>query len=150
MAAMSYRVKVTREHGQWIADVGGVEGAQTYAGSLPSLDVAVREVIALVEDLPHGVEPTLELQWDYSGVSDSVQAAAEVGALRVEAEAQARALSTRTREQIGVLAAERYSVRDIARLLGISPGRVSQLQSSSMPREGAVVLGSGTAHLDAS
>jgi DNA-binding CsgD family transcriptional regulator len=150
MAAMSYSVKVTREHGQWIADVVDVDGAHTYAGNLPSLDAAVREVIALVQDLPDDAEATLELDWDYSGASDTVRAAAAVGVLRAQADAHAHALAERTREQIALLAAERHSVRDIARLLGISPGRVSQLQSSTTSREAAETETSRRSHRDAS
>ncbi|RUR03012.1 helix-turn-helix domain-containing protein [Labedella endophytica] len=150
MAAMSYSVKVTREHGQWIADVVDLDGAHTYAGNLPSLDAAVREVIALVENLPDGTEPALELDWDYSGASDAVRTAAAVGALRAEADVHARALAERTREQIVLLAAERHSVRDIARLLGISPGRVSQLQSSSASRDAVEAEASRRPHRDAS
>jgi predicted RNase H-like HicB family nuclease len=48
MAAMSdraYRVVVTREDSHWLADVPELQGAHTYARSLPTLDQAVREVI---------------------------------------------------------------------------------------------------------
>jgi predicted RNase H-like HicB family nuclease len=43
----AYRVVVTREDGRWLADVPGLEGAHTYARSLPALDQAVREVVVL-------------------------------------------------------------------------------------------------------
>ena len=58
MAAMSgdmYRVVVTREDGHWLADVPSLEGAHTYARSLPTLDQAVREVVVLAADLPDEV-----------------------------------------------------------------------------------------------
>jgi hypothetical protein len=45
--------------------VPDVPGAHTWAKNLPGLDRAVREVIALVEDLPDGAEPNLHLTYDY-------------------------------------------------------------------------------------
>jgi hypothetical protein len=68
MAAMNrhaYRVVVTREDGQWLADVPELRGAHTYARSLPSLDQAVREVVVLAADLPDEVMPDLMLDYDY-------------------------------------------------------------------------------------
>ena len=61
MAAMSgdtYRVVVTREDGHWLADVPSLEGAHTYARSLPTLDQAVREVVVLAADLPDEAMPS--------------------------------------------------------------------------------------------
>jgi len=40
MSGGTYRVVITREDGQWLADVPSLEGAHTYAGSLPALDHA--------------------------------------------------------------------------------------------------------------
>jgi len=65
---MSYRTVVTREGHLWLADVPALAGAHTYAGNLLALDEAVREVIALVEDLPDGAESTLELDWDFTAL----------------------------------------------------------------------------------
>jgi len=45
MAAVSrraFRVVVTREDDQWLADMPDLPGAHTYARSLPSLDQAFR------------------------------------------------------------------------------------------------------------
>ena len=51
MSEQGYRVVVTREDGSWLADVPGLEGAHTYARSLPALDRAVREVVVLAAGL---------------------------------------------------------------------------------------------------
>ena len=61
MSERIYRVVVTREGDAWLADVPDVPGAHTWARNLLGLDGAVREVIALVEDLPDGAEPNLRL-----------------------------------------------------------------------------------------
>src|SRR5260370_7544923 len=61
----AYEVIVTREDDHWLADVPGLQGAHTYARSLPALDQAVREVGVLAADLPDGAMPGLVLDYDY-------------------------------------------------------------------------------------
>ena len=58
-----YRVVVTREDSDWLADVPELSGAHTHARNLPSLDRAVRGVIVLAADLPD--EAMLGLMIDY-------------------------------------------------------------------------------------
>jgi hypothetical protein len=53
----TYRVIITREDGLWLADVPSLQGAHTYARSLPALDQAVREVVVLAADLPDDAMP---------------------------------------------------------------------------------------------
>src|SRR6266851_9068683 len=68
MAAMSdhaYRVVITQDDSHWLADVPELQGAHTYAPSLPTLDQAVREVIVLAADLPDEAMPDLVLDYDY-------------------------------------------------------------------------------------
>ena len=131
MAAMSgdtYRVVVTREDGQWLADVPSLEGAHTYARSLPTLDQAVREVVVLAADLPDEAMPVLVLDYEYHTGDASLDATAqEVRQLRREADKLAAAAATRTGRAAAELVARGLSVRDVAALLGISPQRVSQL-----------------------
>ena len=131
MAAMSgdtYRVVVTREDGQWLADVPSLEGAHTYARSLPTLDQAVREVVVLAADLPDEAMPVLMLDYEYHTGDASLDVTAqEVRQLRREADELATAAATRTGRAAAELVARGLSVRDVAALLGISPQRVSQL-----------------------
>jgi len=68
MAAVSehiYRVVVTREDDHWLADVPELQGAHTYARSLPALDQAVREVVVLAADLPDAAMPEIVLDYDH-------------------------------------------------------------------------------------
>ena len=131
MAAMSgdmYRVVVTREDGQWLADVPSLEGAHTYARSLPTLDQAVREVVVLAADLPDEAMPVLMLDYEYHTGDASLDVTAqEVRQLRREADELAAAAASRTGRAAAELVARGLSVRDVAALLGISPQRVSQL-----------------------
>ncbi|MFG1917642.1 hypothetical protein [Micromonospora sp. NPDC048898] len=64
MSSQIYRVRVIGEGDKWLADVDGLPEAHTFADNLSALDGAVREVIALVEDLPEGAEDELELVYD--------------------------------------------------------------------------------------
>jgi DNA-binding NarL/FixJ family response regulator len=131
MAAMSgdtYRVIITREDGHWLADVPSLQGAHTYARSLPTLDQAVREVVVLAADLPDEAMPDLVLEFEYHTGDASLDATTrEVRQLRRRADEIAAEAATRTSEAAVELVARGMSVRDVAALLGISPQRVSQL-----------------------
>ena len=128
MSRPTFRVVVTREDGQWLADVPGLSGAHTYARSLPSLDQAVREVVVLAADLPDEAMPELVLDYDYhTGDPDLDATALEVRRLRRQADDLAATAAARTSQVAAQLVTRGLSVRDVAALLGISPQRVSQL-----------------------
>jgi DNA-binding NarL/FixJ family response regulator len=131
MAAMNrdtYRVIVTRDDGHWLADVPSLQGAHTYARSLPALDQAVREVVVLAADLPDEAMPDLVLEFEYHTGDASLDVTTrEVRQLRRQADEIAAAATARTSEAAAELVARGMSVRDVAALLGISPQRVSQL-----------------------
>ena len=135
MAAVTertYRVVVTREDDQWLADVPELQGAHTYARSLPSLDQAVREVIVLADGLPDEAMPDLRLEYDYHTGDPELDATAlEVRRLRRQADELAAAAAARTSQVAARLVARGLSVRDVAALLGISPQRVSQLTAKA-------------------
>ncbi|MGH3615731.1 MAG: helix-turn-helix domain-containing protein [Pseudonocardia sp.] len=123
-----YRVVVTREDEVWLADVPELDGAHTYSRTLAGLDRAVREVIVLAADRPDDDIPQLRLDYEYrTGDSDIDTTAAEVRALRAQADQLAAAVSSRTGTTAATLVARGFSVRDIAAILGVSPQRVSQL-----------------------
>jgi hypothetical protein len=127
VAAVTYQVVVTREDGRWLGDVPELQGAHTYARSLPALDRAVREVVVLAAGLPDEAMPGLSLEYDYrTGEPDLDVTALEVRRLRREADELA-ATAARTAQAVARLATHGLSVRDIAVLPGISPQRVSQL-----------------------
>ena len=128
MSRQAYVVVVTREGGLWLADVRGLEGAHTYARSLPVLDQAVREVIVLAADLPDEAMAGLAIEYRYRTGDPELDATTlEVRRLRREADELAAAAAARTGQVAVQLVARGLSVRDVAALLGISPQRVSQL-----------------------
>lgn len=122
-----YEVDITREDGQWLADVPAVPGAHTFARSIPSLLASVREVIILMDDLDDDADvKTIEF---YKLDDAELQLAAELATRRQELAAAEADLLARTNELAGSLS-KRYSVRDVAAMLGISPGRVSQITNA--------------------
>jgi len=122
---MTYQVVVTREGSQWLADVPSVPGAHTFANSIDGLRRSVREAIVLMDDLPDDADPGIELRFDVH--DDAVRAAVEVAHRRDELAADEAELRTATLHAIRALKAEGYSVRDVAALVGVTPGRVSQI-----------------------
>lgn len=124
---MSYRVVVTREEGQWLADVPELEGAHTFARSLPALDRYVREVIVLAAGLPDDAMPGLELDYVYDVREEAVRDAAVVREQRQELHDAEQQLAARTEHTVQRLVQQGYSVRDVAVLTGVSYQRVSQV-----------------------
>jgi len=124
-----YHVEVSRERGSWLAHVRDLQGVQTWARNLPSLDLAVREAIALAEDLPQDAEPTLALVYEYqTGDADIDDAAAQLRAERKRVQQAERDLAARTAALARRLVTQyRMSVRDTAALLDVSMQRISQI-----------------------
>ena len=121
----AYRVFVTREDGQWLADVPGLEGTHTHARTLRALDRAVREAVVLGADLPSDALDHLVLDYDYRSGDPQLDADADAAAprrrrRRAELTGLADEVEERTRElgSRGVKAG--LSVPDVAVLLGVS------------------------------
>ncbi len=62
----TYIVDVEREGDQLLASVRDLPGAHTFADDFAALDVAVREVIALVVDLPSSGEADLDVAYAFA------------------------------------------------------------------------------------
>jgi hypothetical protein len=136
MAAMStehvYRVIVTREGDAWLADVPELDGARTFARTLPALDRAVREVVVMAADRPDEDMPALRLAYDYrTGDPDIDVTATEIRTLRQQADQLSATATARTGAAAALLVDRGFSVRDVATILGISPQRVSQLTGTT-------------------
>lgn len=146
--AMACRVVVRRdpEDGRfWLADVDGLPGAHTSSRSLATLDRYVREVVVLAADLPDGAEDDLELEWAYRTGDHELDAEAELlRRQRAAIDAAGDQLAARTRALARRLVLEsRFSVREAATLLGLSPARVDQLVRDGRGRLGPRVARAG-------
>ncbi|MGI9155927.1 MAG: type II toxin-antitoxin system HicB family antitoxin [Marmoricola sp.] len=125
---MTYEVTVTREGDTWLADVPDVPGAHTFARSLDGLAKSVREVVILMDDLDDNAE--VDLSFTYAVADDLVTAAAQTGRERRALADREAELQAATLAMVRTLTSQGYSVRDTARLLAITPGRVSQLTNA--------------------
>ena len=134
--APTYDVTVIREGNWWLADVRGVPGAHTHAKTLAGLARCVREVIALMEDLPADTLDGIETAFHFQLPEPLSQALRQAEAARDESDAsQARAVEA-TRQAIAAVDAviPNASVRDTAALLGLSHQRVHQIKTMGAGR----------------
>jgi predicted RNase H-like HicB family nuclease len=127
----TYRVRVTRDvDGSWLADVPDLQGAHTFARTLPRLEQYVREVIVLAAELPDAAMPDLNLVWEFdTGDPELDGALAAVREARRQAAETLERLERSTAAGATDLSARGYSVRDAAVLLGVSPARAGQLMA---------------------
>lgn len=115
--------------GGWSARADIPEGAAfTSAESLAELDRNIRESIAGGLDLPRRAEAELTLDIQYRLGSPDLTEAVEAAAKARAAAAEAPRL---TAIAVRALRHEGMSVRDTARIVGISPGRVAQIDTGS-------------------
>ena len=126
-----YTAVVAREDGYWLADVPEVAGAHAYARTLSRLRAELADAIVLAADLPDEGKVLIDFTVDASVPGADVLARAfELAHQRHEvATAEARVheqLVKTVQEMTG-----RYSVRDVAGALDITPGRVSQLTGAT-------------------
>lgn len=120
-----YDVSVTRRGKRWQADVTDLPGAQTHAGSLPALVRRATEAIRRDKEIP--TEQDVELRLAFAGDLSAIRDVIAIADQRRRLDAELKALQVATLEAVFRLKAELFSVRDIAALIGITPGRVSQL-----------------------
>lgn len=122
-----FDVDVTREGKSWLATVRGLPGAHTHAGNLTALRDNIDEVIALVEDLPDDADrPEVEFHFP-DDAYELLDTAMLIAAEREAAETALSAARNAGTAIVADLAAARYSVRDIAGAMRLSPGRISQI-----------------------
>ena len=128
MSQQAYRVVVTREDGQWLADVPDLEGTHTHARTLRALDRAVREAVVLGADLPDDALDQLVLDYDYRSGGPQLDAdAAALRRRRTELTGLADEVEERTRELGSRGVGAGLPLRDVAVLLGVSHQRVAQV-----------------------
>lgn len=120
-----YEVSVTREGRRWTAEVVGLPGADAQARSLVALVKHASEAIRRVQGLPDDEE--VEVRLAFTGDLAAIRDVIAIADQRRRLDAELRALQVATLEAVFRLRAESFSARDIAALIGITPGRVSQL-----------------------
>jgi DNA-directed RNA polymerase specialized sigma24 family protein len=124
----TYRVTAVREDAWWSLvahDVGGREVA-SQARRLDQADAVIREAIALVLDIDAG-SFEVDVTPDVASVpmSDGAREAIE---LRAALAALSERVHRATPVAVAELRAAGLTVRDVARLLGVTASRVSQIE----------------------
>jgi predicted RNase H-like HicB family nuclease len=128
MSAQTYRAIVTREGRDWLADVPELEGAHTFARTLPKLMQYVREVIVLAEDLPDEAMKDLDIDFVYhTGDPDIDRVAQKVRRDRIKIAKAEKTLRSSTTITARKLLRSGMSTRDVATILDISHQRVDQI-----------------------
>ena len=130
---MRYHAEVLREGTAWIASVTNADGAHTYSRTLRGLRSEVEEAIRAAEDLPDG--DALEVEYDFLNADEEVRAAVAVGEKRADLDHQKQLLLVEGLLRAQKLIERGMSMRDVADLIGVSPGRVSQILSSAREKE---------------
>jgi DNA-directed RNA polymerase specialized sigma subunit len=124
----TYQITATRNGDWWslvASDVGGREVA-SQSRRLDQADAAIREAIALVLDVDlDAFDLHITPQLERAEVSDETL---EVLALRRELAELSDRAHRRTPAAVAELRAAGLTVRDVARLLGVTPSRVSQIE----------------------
>ena len=122
----TYQVVASREGRWWLLDCG--EHGTTQALSLSSAADEARDLITLVLDVdPDGVDVEMEVH-----VSDALDVMIEQAHEMAErAEREQREAAARSRAVVRALLDEGVSGADAARILRVSPQRISQLAKSA-------------------
>jgi predicted RNase H-like HicB family nuclease len=124
MASVNYTATVWREpEGGWSASADGIDGAFTAGDSLAEIDRNIRESIAVTLDLRRGAEDTMTVELNVRIDADADGLVSET----VEARQAAARASELTAKAVRTLRRKGLSVRDVAKVLGVTPGRVTQL-----------------------
>lgn len=128
MSTKTYRAVITREGKDWLADVPELEGAHTFARTLPKLIQYVREVIVLAENLPDEAMKDLDVDFVYrTGDPDIDRVARKVRHDRARIANAEKALRSSTTVTARKLLHSGMSTRDVATILDISHQRVNQI-----------------------
>lgn len=130
LVAEPYIVTVWREDdGSWSAMARDVDGAFTAGASLAEVERNAKESIAAALDLPHSAEATmtvaLDVSLDHGGPVDDLITAARTARAAAAQAAQA------TETAVVELRHRGISTRDVGRLVGITSGRVSQIDKNT-------------------
>lgn len=119
----TYTAVAERDGSAWFARVEGVQGAIVQARRLEQIEPNVREVVAMLLDVPDDsfdVVTTWKLEGADEVVRDAIRA-------RKVADREAALASMAMRAAAHALVDRQLTIRDIGRILGISHQRVAQL-----------------------
>lgn len=128
-AVKTYHVVAEREGHEWTASVTNAGEVHTWGRGLRHLEESVREAIALAEDLDD--ESAIGLEWTFITGDAAVDGESQRLRTRRQANhAEADDLAAETAALVSALRERGFSMRDAAKIAGISTARVGQLAAS--------------------
>ncbi len=123
--AIDIEVHATRCDGWWAVSCSGIPGLFTQVRRLDQIEDMVRDAAHMMGVEVASVQVVPELDEDARMMLD------ELEATRREVEERQNALSSLTRNLVGMFKNEGLTLRDIASIVGLSPQRVSVLLRKS-------------------
>lgn len=124
---MKVTANVTRSGGWWAIEVPEVPGTFTQARRLDQVEAMTRDGVGLMLD----IEPdSIEVDIVPMLPADELHLVKEAKEKAARAEVAVREAAAASRAAVSVLQSEGLTVRDVGRILGISPQRASQLAKS--------------------
>lgn len=130
----AYVARARRSDGWWAITVDGRPGVHSQSRRLDQVAELARDAIAFVEDIdPAAVNVSVEVEL----TEEERAALARANEARVRAEAAVRESAAAQRELVAVLRRRGLSVRDVGKLLDLSPQRISQLEAEARRRDAA-------------
>jgi hypothetical protein len=127
-----FDVRASREEGWWFLEVDGVEGGFSQARRLDQVDATVRDLLALLLDIPAGeIELRVHVDWP----DELAQASVRATRARKDADVARDAATAEMRRAATAAVAAGFTVRDVAELLDVSPQRISQLRIAERTAE---------------
>src|SRR4051812_28689650 len=119
----SYGVVATRSQGWWAIQVPELRGAWSQAKRIADIEATTRDLIATFLDVPadsFDVDP-IRFEGAAANMAESAKAR------RLAAQEAARVADRATREAAREMIRQGLPTRDVAALLELSPGRISQI-----------------------
>lgn len=132
----AYRASAHRERGWWVVVVDDLErGKTTQVRRIDQIDQAVRELVVLELDLPESAMDDVDIEIDVELPEDLRCEIASARAAQADADKARRDAAARTVEVVARLRDELgLTVRDVGKVLGVSPQRAQQLASPKNAR----------------
>lgn len=126
MSATRYTARATREGRWWVLEVDGIGATQVR--TLSRARAQARDMVSAMLDVqPDEIEVEVVPALD----ERTRERVAHARRAQAEAEAKQREAALEQRQVVSMLREQGLSGRDVAKVLGVSPQRVSQLTKSS-------------------
>lgn len=122
----TYTVVIEREDNQWLAFCVEEPGAMDFGRNLAALRAGMKDAIMLQADLPDDSPIRVVFQAGESLNADE-RKAIELANEREEITERKRQLDLKVQRTVKDLSDRGYTVRSIAGLVGLTPGRITQL-----------------------